>query len=1050
MIVKFGRFGWKALLIWMECVAIVVGLALLGGIVFSWRLGTGAVDISFARETIEQALQDPVSGYGVGMDEIHLEWPNLSKPIVLSLDDVRLVRSGKEIVKVGMVELGISPAFLLRGRIKPVTISLERSSVHLIRTEDNRVVLSLEDTPMAFPEMEGEENPLMRMINMLAEPVGKVDTRSPVDRLKSLEIKDATLIMEDHVLGISWYLQNMSLVFARTKEGLSVETTMSFPGGRLGDSPVHANVIYDRTAREFSVSADVADFNPFNILRKMETRLPLEGRDLYINGDLRFTMDENMKILDADGIMQAENGQISVPGIYEQKPLEFQRLALDVSYDAAGQTLDLREAALRAYDVDLKVRGMVSVTPDKITAPLEITIPSLPQEKIQYLWPEVMHGKSIETWLLHRLSKGTIDNIATGLTVTAVKEGEGWTSDVAGITSSFDIREMTVNYSPPLTPATNTSGHGVLENDVLKIAIEKASVADMSVSGGSVIIDNIIAHKIGTAAIRVPLTASLPSLLKYVQSEPISMDADKLGLDPGNVKGDLDMVVEVSFPTIKDLPKEDVKVNASGTVTNVLLPDVVKTLDLTGGPMKLTVTQDKALLSGKGKLEGRSVTLDWEQFFESEGHPYSSKIKADMDADRGLRERLNIGLDDWIEGTVPVHVDYTEFNGGRGEVNVSGDLTPATVMVKPFEYAKPPGQAGTVTCKAILQNGFVTDIKNLEVKTPDLDVRNGSMKFGVRAGANDLRSGNFSRIVLGQTDATLDFEIPAPGVLKVGMKGAFFDARPFLKKKRKKGPYDGPAVLASLDVAKMRSSDMHVIDRVKIYMDLNKAGLVDQLELDGVAGKGAVYMRLKPDKARNVTTFRLEADDAGAALKSFDVYKNIKGGKITLVGESVPGKSPYAIFGHAQLADFNVVNAPTLAVLVSAISPTGLPMLLSNEGLYFSRLESRFEWFMRQPGDIYMITDGRTSGSSLGLTFEGKIDKEAGRVDVKGHVVPMSEINSLISNIPILGQILTGGSEGGVFAATYTMRGPIEKPEVSINPLSVLAPGIIRRILFED
>ena len=95
MIVKFGRFGWRALLVWMECLAIVVGLALLGGIVFSWRLGTGPVDVSFARETLEQALQDPVSGYSVKLGGIVLEWPDMSGPIVLQLSDVGLIKNSK-------------------------------------------------------------------------------------------------------------------------------------------------------------------------------------------------------------------------------------------------------------------------------------------------------------------------------------------------------------------------------------------------------------------------------------------------------------------------------------------------------------------------------------------------------------------------------------------------------------------------------------------------------------------------------------------------------------------------------------------------------------------------------------------------------------------------------------------------------------------------------------------------------------------------------------------------------------------------------------------
>ena len=60
----------------------------------------------------------------------------------------------------------------------------------------------------------------------------------------------------------------------------------------------------------------------------------------------------------------------------------------------------------------------------------------------------------------------------------------------------------------------------------------------------------------------------------------------------------------------------------------------------------------------------------------------------------------------------------------------------------------------------------------------------------------------------------------------------------------------------------------------------------------------------------------------------------------------------------------------------------------------------------------------------------------------------MDGLNKVIGSIPIVGDILTGGS-GGVFAATYSVKGPSENPEISANPLSVLTPGILRRILWE-
>jgi len=67
-------------------------------------------------------------------------------------------------------------------------------------------------------------------------------------------------------------------------------------------------------------------------------------------------------------------------------------------------------------------------------------------------------------------------------------------------------------------------------------------------------------------------------------------------------------------------------------------------------------------------------------------------------------------------------------------------------------------------------------------------------------------------------------------------------------------------------------------------------------------------------------------------------------------------------------------------------------------------------------------------------------------------VVPAYTINRIIGQIPLLGQILTGGDNEGMFAATYSLKGPLADPEVSVNPLSALAPGLLRKFfgVFSD
>jgi hypothetical protein len=131
------------------------------------------------------------------------------------------------------------------------------------------------------------------------------------------------------------------------------------------------------------------------------------------------------------------------------------------------------------------------------------------------------------------------------------------------------------------------------------------------------------------------------------------------------------------------------------------------------------------------------------------------------------------------------------------------------------------------------------------------------------------------------------------------------------------------------------------------------------------------------------------------------------------------------------------------------MSLPGLIDLLGNEGITFSKLEAQFDWMYRRQGSLLVLKDGRTSGNALGLTFDGAFDNAAGTINVSGTLIPLSGLNAVIGSIPLVGDILTGGAGGGVFAATYKVKGDAKDPDISVNPLAVLAPGILRRILFE-
>ena len=193
----------------------------------------------------------------------------------------------------------------------------------------------------------------------------------------------------------------------------------------------------------------------------------------------------------------------------------------------------------------------------------------------------------------------------------------------------------------------------------------------------------------------------------------------------------------------------------------------------------------------------------------------------------------------------------------------------------------------------------------------------------------------------------------------------------------------------------------------------------------------------------------LTSTDAGALLAGIGVSRNMRGGTLQLTGRFDDALYPAPLLGSLSITDFRLIQAPFLARLLKAATLGGLDDLLQGQGLSFSRLESGFVFH----SGIVRIETLRAAGGSLGLTASGSLNLQTDWLDIAGNLVPVLGVNQFldgtIGRIPVLGDMLTGTQGGGMFAASFTAKGPVSEADMSVNPLSVLTPGILRELFFE-
>ena len=70
----------------------------------------------------------------------------------------------------------------------------------------------------------------------------------------------------------------------------------------------------------------------------------------------------------------------------------------------------------------------------------------------------------------------------------------------------------------------------------------------------------------------------------------------------------------------------------------------------------------------------------------------------------------------------------------------------------------------------------------------------------------------------------------------------------------------------------------------------------------------------------------------------------------------------------------------------------------------------------------------------------------ADQIALKGTLAPVYGLNSVLGAIPLLGDVLVSKKGEGIIGMTYSVSGDADQPNLSVNPLAALAPGIFRRI----
>ena len=1025
--------------------ALLLGLA-LGGIV--WRLEQGPVSLPWLARQAEGMANQALAGQSIAIGAAEVSWAGWREghrsPIAVRFADIRL--SGKEDALIAMlpqVDASLSAGSLLRGHI--ALRGVELRGLSLLANRDKAGALSL---GLAPAKAEASETPttelgaLAAIVTAWLAPPNEDTALSPIRRIALL---DTRLALSDEASGRVARANLASLVVQRRAAGgleLAGRAMLELADQRI---PVEIAGNLERALWRGEASLTARGIRPAALAKASAELAPLAALDAEAEITLiaRFAGAPQPDLL--MGRLRTGAGVLHIP--HNGGDLPFASILLDGTF--ADDLVRVERLAFAPQPSPrpgatappvIGAVGEARLQDGTWQAAAEVTLRGLDIADLPHYWPPSVAPKPRE-WLAENLTAGMLREGAWR--VEARIGADGSAPAITGLTGSARADGVSVHWLRPIPPFENVTGEARFSLDKIDISATSGQQSGTKImaDGATVSISFATDPEITRieAKLRGPLADGWAILrhprLKIFDKRPPPIN------DPTGMLASA--TLKLVFPLIKTLDIEGIDIQAELDVRDLRIPRIAFDRDLERGVATVSVSNAGLTATGTGVLGDIEARIRQETDFRN-GAATDIVTREIISARADAQQLAALGLDGrpLLEGPVQLDLRNETRRNGQARLSVRADLRAATLSVEPLAWSKPPGIAGSAEAMVLMQGGQVTLIESFRIETPD------SL---IRGRASEVRQSvpqriELSSVTLGRSRFTGEVRPPATragGQWAIALRGTVLDMAPALAAHTApdKAAEEGAAARLEARFDRVLLPHGKEIAGLDAQIRVNALGVMQQASINArLPERGGFALTITPDGQRRALS--LTSDNGGALLSAFDVLKSIQGGKLTVMAHYDHSRPGAILAGDAVLEEFAGRDAPGLGKVLQAMTLYGLVDALRGPGLNFTRATIPFSL----SPDALVMQDARAFSSSLGLTVKGRIDRERDTLDLEGTIVPAYFFNTLLGRIPIFGRLFSPEEGGGLFAVAYRMRGPLNDPQTSINPLAALTPGFLRGI----
>ncbi len=1064
----------RLLIVVLEGAAALVAVALLGVGILLGRLALGPIESATLTPYLETALAQLAPDASASIGASLLIWDRQRGFLALTGERIVLKSpDGKTLANLPRFGVRMNLGDLARGRWTPRELILDRPEVWLTRRRDRTLQWGGVDSGRAsVPQQAEASESSLEATTSSALAVGTWLRTAP---FVHLVLKDGRGEVEDELLGDTLSLAIPTLALMRASGATTgtgrVEVT------RHGTSAaLNLRYVDNPKAGPPTVTLRFDDVSPAFLGGLGDPLRALEALDAPLRGAIQMELADNLMPKKVEGWLEGGPGHLTIPALWDA-PTPFKSLTVKGVYEAAAGTLTLPEVVLDLGGPKLtgrlEVRGLDTRTAPSEPPPgghgpptftLALTVDNLPANAFATFWPKAIVPDAY-VWIRDNVAEGTFTR--GEVTLTGRWSPQDLTDVVPEtLAGTIMARNMKVSYLEGLPPVDGVQADATFDLGHMDVRISQGTCAGITLLPFTLALRGF-EESTQTLDLPVRLTGSAKDVVSFL-SRPRLGYAQEFGLKPNAVTGKVTGTLNLTLPLLQDLQMRDVGITADAQLDDVGVQDVVKGVDLGAGRLALALTGQGLTVKGTAELEGVPADLVWTSVFT----PNADEARTTLDV-RGMLDNAGwqrLGLRDvgLFQGTAAVAFTYREAALGAGTVEGTLDARRAAVTLFAPTWKKPMGASATVKVRATVPaKSSLVRVTSLTAQgSSGLSIK-GSGTLDSTTGA--IRTLDLSPFRLGATHlvAHIDHVSASRGggkkggvpLRRVRLAGPRLDLQGLKDRpsptsgtsaaSASKGvdSNKGEATIYAVTLGEVLMGPGHRLRTVRVDGERDATDLWRSLDATGEVGDGqkmALAIHPRPSDQGGGRSLTLKAEDFGGGLAALDLAENVRGGTLDVQGEST-AERPGAFRGTLKARSFAVKGLPLLERLFHAISPFGFVDLVTGQSS-FDRLQGAFTW----DDDLLTFKDLRAVGSSFGINATGRVAVDKGEVDLAGTIVPFSFMNRMIGSVPFLGDLLTGGNGGGILALTYTIKGSLEDPNVSVNPASLLTPGFLRNLFFGE